>query len=302
MRLFQPCNNASCDFQMQGKLAEHRWYPTTQLLADGRVLVVGVKQADRNQRMGEKHTFTGVLTPTQLVASSMCPSWRDTLPYNLYPIIHLLPNGQVFMSAGNKYVLFDTAKNEVVPGNYPDLQSVNENGVVVQHLYPLTGTSAMFPLHPLRNWEPEVMICGGPAQGLGRGRGIRTLGVTTGASGILPLSANPQWVEEAMRLPRVLPLSALLPDGSLFIHGGAQEGFAGIPNEAHKAVLTPELYDTFNKKWRTGDMGVSRIPRVYHASAVLIHDGTVFLSGSNPHQDGIQVMGDDYPTSFRTGF
>lgn len=37
----RPCLNNRCDFQLLGSMTSKRWYPTAQLLPDGRVIIVG---------------------------------------------------------------------------------------------------------------------------------------------------------------------------------------------------------------------------------------------------------------------
>lgn len=41
IRAFKPCLNKTCDFKLLGDMTSKRWYPTAQIMPDGRVLIVG---------------------------------------------------------------------------------------------------------------------------------------------------------------------------------------------------------------------------------------------------------------------
>ena len=69
---------------------------------------------------------------------------RDNIPFNLYPFVHLLPSGNLFIFAGQKSVVLDYKNNRVVK-NLPDLGPGD-----VRRNYPVTGTSALLPLTPGR--------------------------------------------------------------------------------------------------------------------------------------------------------
>lgn len=305
MRLLEPCVDGKCDFIMNGQLTAHRWYPTTQLLPDGRMLIVGGASA------GVAINGAGTNVPSLEyypaapgAEATPVPFLTDTLPYNLYPFVHLLPNGLVFIFAADQYILWNTKTNAAVDGNFPALAATDAAGNRIVRSYPLPGTSAMFPLSPKNGYHAEIMVCGGSATTGFAGVGERNENAPADNKcwRISPLALVPKWEMETMKLARVMPLCVLLPDGHLFIHGGAATGFSGIPNGAHNASLSPELYDTKTHTWFAGPTGTSKVPRVYHASAVALHDGSVFISGSNPHQDVIHIIGDDYPTEMRSEF
>lgn len=52
------------------------------------------------------------------------------------------------------------------------------------------------------------------------------------------------------------------------------------------------------KRWSQDNMPTSKVPRMYHSSATLLPDGSVFISGSNPNAD--VNMNAKYPTEYRT--
>jgi len=74
----------------------------------------------------------------------------------------------------------------------------------------------------------------------------------------------------------------MLPDGKVLLMGGAQKGCAG-GFQADDPVYSPILYDPkadAGSRWTT--MPSTKIPRLYHSSAVLLPSGEVIVAGSNP--------------------
>ena len=74
----------------------------------------------------------------------------------------------------------------------------------------------------------------------------------------------------------------LLPDGTVLILNGARRGSAG-GNMADDPVLKPLIYNAsaaHGQRFKT--MPSTKIPRMYHSTAILIPSGEVLVSGSNP--------------------
>lgn len=309
IRSITPCTDQSCKFSIVNRLGRSRWYATSAILADGRVIVVG--GSDRG--VGLNFAYSNVPYVEYFKPGSPQKKWgegtyqlqllSDALPYNLYPFVHLLPSGRVFIFAGDSWVLWDTGANKVIPGRRPKLSTYNGQGKQVFRSYPLSGTSAMFPLSSFNRYRPEIMVCGGASTA-----SLSFSGSNTNAPAdnmcyrIFPDVDKPAWTGERMSAPRVMPNAVLLPDGNLLIMNGCKRGYAGLPNVAHGAVLQPDMFNTYRRRWYAGRaLATSKVARAYHGSAVLLHDGTVFVSGSNP-RDKIVISGDDFPTEFRTEF
>ena len=73
-----------------------------------------------------------------------------------------------------------------------------------------------------------------------------------------------------------------LPDGTLMIINGAQEGLAGF-NAAEDPNLTALIYDPSKPvSTRISILNTSTIARMYHSEAVLLPDARVLVSGSDP--------------------
>jgi galactose oxidase len=77
-----------------------------------------------------------------------------------------------------------------------------------------------------------------------------------------------------MSYARAFGNAVVLPDGKVFVAGGQSYP---VPFSDDKAILTPELFDPTTQKFTS--MASNAIPRVYHSTAILLLDGTVFSGG-----------------------
>lgn len=74
------------------------------------------------------------------------------MPVNLFPLVWLLPSGNILIQAERQAAIFDYKNNiEYKIGNIPHAVRV----------YPASAGTAMFPLTPLNNWTSTVIFCGG---------------------------------------------------------------------------------------------------------------------------------------------
>ena len=103
-------------------MTSKRWYPTAQLLPDGRTLVVGGANVFGNLIMNSMHDNnpTYEFWPrargerSHPLAMLTDPS---TVPFALYPFVHVMASGLVYIFAGQKSVLLNYQTNQVrVPG------------------------------------------------------------------------------------------------------------------------------------------------------------------------------------------
>ncbi|KAK5164244.1 uncharacterized protein LTR77_009938 [Saxophila tyrrhenica] len=208
-------------------------------------------------------------------------------PYYMYPFIHLLADGRLFVFTAKSSQVFDVTTNDVVkeppelPGDY--------------RTYPNTGGSALLPLSSSNNWQPDIIICGGGA--------YQDISSPTDPScgRIRPLDDNPTWEMDSMPEGRGMVEAILLPDGTILWLNGAQQGAQGF-ELATKPAFETLIYDpeaVLGKRWTTG--ASSEIPRLYHSVALLLLDGTVMVAGSNPWAVPVLEATPDYPyiTDFR---
>lgn len=138
--IFDPATNTFTDAP---NMAHGRWYPTVLTLGDGRIM-----------------TFSGFLetgenTNTTVEFYTVGSGWSQpfTAPFtpDLYPRLHLLPNGKVFYSGAPPVSnLFD-------PSNNSWTQNVATTNYGGTREY---GSSVLLGLTPANNYDPVVLILG----------------------------------------------------------------------------------------------------------------------------------------------
>ncbi|GMJ14084.1 GALACTOSE OXIDASE-LIKE 3 [Hibiscus trionum] len=272
VRVFSPCR--TCDWnEIPNGLAAKRWYATNHLLPDGRQIIVG----GRGQ-------FNYEFVPKNLVANKInLPFLSETndkgVENNLYPFVFLNVDGNLFIFANNRAILFDYVNSKVVR-TYPTIPGGEPRS------YPSTGSAVLLPLKNLKSAaiQAEVLVCGGAPKGayLNSLKGVFMKALDTCAR-ITITDPNPQWVMETMPLARVMGDMILLPDGNVLLINGAGSGSAGW-EQGRDPVLTPVLYRPDNGIGsRFESQNPTTIPRMYHSTAALLRDGRVLVGGSNPH-------------------
>ncbi|GJJ13871.1 hypothetical protein Clacol_008128 [Clathrus columnatus] len=280
IRLYTPSGspgvNGTTDWEENPQeltLQQGRWYPGTMIMANGSVLVVG-GEAGSN---GSPVPTLEILPPP---AGGNTTVFLDFLlrtdPNNLYPFLIVLPGGGIFIIYYNEArildeVTFDTLKTfPIIPG------AVTGGGG--GRTYPLEGTAVILPLHAPYTDPAEVLVCGGSTPGPG-------LALDNCVS-IQPESDNATWALERMPFKRVMTCMTPLPDGTYLLLNGAQQGVAGF-GLATDPELTALLYDpTQPIGQRISILNTTIVARLYHSEAILLQDGRVLVSGSDPNPDG----------------
>jgi hypothetical protein len=248
------------------KLQAGRWYPTGLVMANGSMLIVGGEDGSNGKPVPNME-----ILPT--VGPLYWAQWlKDTDPYNLYPFLVVLPSGGIFVQYYNEArilneVTLDTIK--ILP-KVPSTVNDPSGG----RTYPLEGTQVLMPQYYPYTDPLEVLICGGagrqPAWGIDN------------CVSIQPDAAQPEWTLERMPSRRVISCMATLPDGTYLILNGAEIGAAGF-GLADQPNLNAVLYDSRKPKHqRMSIMANTTIARLYHSEAVLMDDGRVLVSGSDP--------------------
>jgi hypothetical protein len=241
--LFDPASNAFVNIQ---SMAHGRWYPTVLTLGDGRVMAFsGLNETGSTNTAVEFFTI-GSGWSTQYLAS-----WTP----DLYPRLHLLPNGTVFYSgAQTTSKLFnpaDTTWNT-------NFANTNYSGTRTY------GTSVLLPLTPDNNYDPKVIIMGGGSP-------------STATTEIIDLgSPTPAWQDGPnMSQPRIEMNAVILPNGRVLAMGGSLND-----EDTSTASLNADLYDPTTNTFSSASANV--YPRLYHSVALLLPDATVWLAGGNP--------------------
>ncbi len=219
---------------------------------------------------------------------------ETTQPANLYPLTWLLPNGLIFMQANWQTTTLNYSSN---------VEVALPNITHAQKTYPASGATAMLPLDPASNYSVTLLFCGGmdPERDDWDTTKWAVAETSTSSScvSIDPQAASPAWKDED-DLPenRGMGNFIILPDTRLFLVNGVGKGSAGYgwdswainQSYAQDPVLRPAYYNhsaASGSRFSTSGLPESTIPRLYHSSATLLPDGSVFVAGSNPNADVI---------------
>lgn len=263
------------------KMERGRWYPSLLSLGNGRVLTLsglddigqsGVTTSNDalpsefdNQNCQEP-TFNFGVEIYDPVANAWGPrvvpnpsaGQLNTGNLGLYPYLHLLPDGNVFLAGPT---------NQTQVFNPNTLQIIGGTRFTARGGWRDYGHSTLLPLRPSEGYAARVLNVGGAGDNQFEKR-----------AEIIDFSeATPQWKLVApMAKNRYQGVSVLLPDGKLLMAGG---GAGGDTND--NAHLDAEMYDPVANTWSYA--GTASIPRMYHSVGILLPDGRVFVGGSNPH-------------------
>ncbi|PQE06279.1 glyoxal oxidase protein [Rutstroemia sp. NJR-2017a BBW] len=272
------------------KLASARWYATAQTMPDGTIFVAS------GSLNGLDPTVNSNNNPTYEILSADAVSQGKNIPldileknqpYYMYPFVHLLNNGKLFIFTSKASQIFDVGANTIVK-ELPDLPGDYRT-------YPNTGGSVLLPLSSANQWNPDIVICGGGAY-----QDI-TSPTDPSCGRIQPLSTNPTWEMDSMPEGRGMVEGTLLADGTVVWLNGGDTGAQGF-GLAKNPTLEALLYDpTKAKGQRFQTLAASTIPRLYHSVALLLLDGTLMVAGSNPvEMPKLQPdAADPYVTEFR---
>ncbi|KAJ8703531.1 hypothetical protein PTI98_002148 [Pleurotus ostreatus] len=257
-------------------LQRGRWYPTAAMLANGSILVIGGETGSNASPQPNLE-----LLPRQGGVIEL--DWlQRTDPNNLYPFVFVLPSGNLFVGYYNEARILE-------PGGFQTIRELpnipaSVNNFLGGRTYPLEGAAVLFPQHAPYNEPLRILICGGSNPGAGQ--------AIDNCVSIAPEDPNPTWTLERMPSRRVMPCIAPLPDGTFLIVNGAHQGVAGF-GLATDPNFSALLYDPAKPvHQRISILGNTIVPRLYHSEAVLLPDGRVLISGSDPQTPG-------FPEEFR---
>ncbi|WVN87854.1 uncharacterized protein L203_103050 [Cryptococcus depauperatus CBS 7841] len=290
IRLLNPCDDENCQWLDDPTLymSSRRWYPTLETLEDGSAIIIGgcewggyVNYAD-NQNNPTVEYFPSKGQPFTL------NFLLNTMPVNLFPLVWLLPSGNLFIQAEYQAEIFDYKNNiEYKIHDIPDCVRV----------YPASAGTAVLPMTPETNWTATIIFCGGTfleSDQWTTNWDISQYPANSSCVHISPDIDLTWYKNDPLDIGRSMGNFINLPDGRLFFVNGAATGTAGygtqnwcIGESYADHPLTQSWY--FDPKKPSGrrwsKAGVSSIPRMYHSTASLLPDGNVIISGSNPNAD-----------------
>jgi len=138
----------------------------------------------------------------------------------------------------------------------------------------MEGTAMVLPQHAPYTDPLIVIICGGSTP-------FAEVALDNCVS-ITPEVPGANWTIERMPSKRVISSICALPDGTFLILNGAHAGFAGF-GLASDPNLNAVLYDpSLPVNSRMKVMANTTIARLYHSEAVLVPDGRILVTGSDP--------------------
>ncbi|KAL9069515.1 MAG: hypothetical protein Q9157_006123 [Trypethelium eluteriae] len=272
------------------KLSSARWYPSAQVMQDGTIFVASGSINGLNPTVSANNNPTyevldvngvshGGSIPMEILARHE--------PYYMYPYLHLLRDGSLFVFVSKSAETFNVSTNSTIT-SFPDLPGMYRT-------YPNTGTSVLLPLSSSNQWNPDIIICGG-----GQYQDI-TSPTDPSCGRIQPLSPHPSWEMDSMPQGRGMVEGTLLPDGTIIFLNGCNEGAQGfgLGQEPTLEALVYNSTQPLGQRWTNA--ANSTIPRLYHSVALLLLDGTVMVAGSNPVQMPILQASPQNPfvTEFR---
>ena len=276
------------------KINTARWYASVQTMPDSTLFVASgsLNGLDPTVKANNNPTYE-ILSATGITQgkSINLEILNKNQPYYMYPFIHLLNNGQLFIFVAKSAEIFNVASGAVVKA-LPDLPGDYRT-------YPNTGGSVLLPLSSANKWAPDIIICGGGAY-----QDI-TSPTDPSCGRIQPLAATPKWEMDSMPEGRGMVEGTLLPDGTIIWVNGCNKGAQGfgVAQDPTLEVLIYTPTAALGKRWTTGPK--STIARLYHSVAVLLLDGTLMIAGSNPVEQPVltpvpnKVPSEDYVTEFR---
>jgi hypothetical protein len=251
-------------------LQRGRWYPSAAIMANGSVIVVGGEQGSNGAPEPSIEILPNGGPPLDM------PWLLATDPMNLYPFLIVLPSGGLFVGFFNQALRLDE-NTFATTGTYPIMPGSLNNDANSGRTYPLEGTMVIMPqYHPYTD-PLTVMTCGGSTNPTGL--------ALDSCITIQPEAPGAQWQLERMPSKRVMPCIAALPDGTYLIANGAEQGVAGF-GLANTPNLNALLYDpTLPFGQRISVMANTTVARLYHSEAILLLDGRVLISGSDPEDN-----------------
>ncbi len=245
--IFDPMTNT---WSQAPPMSYARWYPTTLPLADGTILTAAGTAQDGVTVQTVMETFN----PKQNSWAVLPPSANMPVPNDDYPMLAVVPPGNVFYAAPREH----------------DLDSMLYNPVAKTWSYAATlnwGPRAHAGFAVLPKSEKVYIVSGGYNTPEHPDPAVTTEMIDFSQPTL-------QWVYgPSMNIGRYNLNFIYLADGTLMAIGGNQY------HHYDKPVMQPEIYDPVANTWTL--LPPQLAGRGYHSTAVLLPDGRVLSAGSD---------------------
>src|SRR6266700_1509113 len=274
-----------------GQAGGGRWYPTLCTVGTGEVLAFqGHPKGDDTRH---NNNTPELYSPDHWVG---LPATGSTGAPILYPRLHLLNDGNVFVSSR-------------IDGFAQNI-SFNPHSGATQQITPLPDgeyqdfacAAVLLPLVPADGYRARVLLCGSVRSQL------LDMGNVGAGWQVVPRNGS------TANLHRFRGCATLLPTGNVLLTGGVRTADPG-----QDGVMEPELYSTplnLQQGTYTNSVGhwdtinqPATVLRNYHSTALLMPDGRVWTGGGNsPTQPGtpptvtqkqIEIFDPPYPAGPR---
>jgi hypothetical protein len=243
IRMLDACTDESCEYvqgeqpfnQNEGdtggwlQMTGRRWYPTSETLEDGSIIVIGGDKNGGYVNTAAQDNPTYEFFPPKGDGQAVEFAFlSETLPINLYALTWMMPSGKLFIQSNRRSILFDykTKDQEELP-EMP----------YAARVYPASAATMMLPLLPENNYTATILFCGGsnpPQWGTDGTAGYNVTAVPADNTcvRISPDSANPTYDDDDYMLEgRSMGQFVLMPDGTAWMGNGVAMGTAGYGTE-----------------------------------------------------------------------
>ncbi|KAF5007753.1 hypothetical protein FDECE_5925 [Fusarium decemcellulare] len=276
----QGVDNGTNDWEedyTQLRLFDPRWYPTAIVLSNGSLLAMGGESGSDAPIVPTAEVLphpAGVTNSTYLDYLQRAEDIKRT---NSYPHLAILPSGNMFFAQFNESRIISQTDFQTIR-KLPDMPGAVDNPLTGRN-YPLQGTLMLMPQKAPYSDPLEVLVCGGTTAEPGN-EALDNCVIME------PDTPGAEWTIERMPSKRVMPTMIALPDGRYLIVNGAQVGRGGF-GLADNANLNAVMYDPEQPLGqRMTVLANTTIARMYHSEGVLLSDGKVLISGSDPQDQG----------------
>ncbi|KAJ3215611.1 hypothetical protein HDU67_000209 [Dinochytrium kinnereticum] len=256
---------------MDGKA---RWYPTVVTMYDGVFAIFSgtTTNLDFNELGKNKNPTYEYYPPKKSGNLRTLELLEWAYPHVLYPVSFQLPSKKIFLMVSNRTVLIDRQESGDVITEIKPLVAENHE----PWIYPNTPTAFLLPMYEETGYKAIVVVCGGVQKD--------TAMASPQCYSIDADTPGADWKREPdMPRGRVMPDSALLPDGTVLLTNGARWGVAGGNAGQAQYCAGPwfdaDIYNPSTSTW-TASVGRMTVPRLYHSGAILLEDGSVIATGS----------------------
>ena len=238
-----------------------RWYPTATTLPDGSVLVMSGTYLD---------PATNQVTNNSVPQVWDGEGWRtlNGKVVSLYPRLHLLPDGRVFVAGTDPT---GTALDLAADGSWPPAPARAGGD---------------------RQYAPSVAVLPGKILFVGGGNDSASHAPFADTEVVDFGQEPPAWRSaRPMHVPRRQHNGTILADGTVLVTGGTRGGgFDGGFNDLSpgQPVHEAELWDPATGAWTM--LAPETVDRCYHSTALLLPDGTVLSAGGGEYFPNGQQM------------